>query len=222
MKCIPSCLLSLLFFLCTAIAGPEALEVDDARFSELPGGKEADGIVGDFILRNDLIEAVIAQNAPFRKANMGTFWGVDGTTQGCLYDLTLRDTNNDQLTIFAPLGLKGGVSYVRVVEDCPAGEAAIETVITAAKGAGLFTRHRYRVRDGWRGVLVSSTLRNETKFKRKVKLRDSWTKFTSSGSAGDIQWADSVDPADKCGYAYRWEWKEGSKPGEITLAPGRN
>ena len=53
MKCISSCLLSLLFFLCTAMAVPEAFEVDDARFAELPGGKEADGIVGDFVLRND-------------------------------------------------------------------------------------------------------------------------------------------------------------------------
>ena len=221
MKLRLTCLLLLLLSLCPGISAPESFEVDDARFEELPGGKEADGILGDFILRNDLIEAVIAQNAPFRKANMGTFWGAGGTTQGCLYDLALRGGNNDQLTIFAPLGLKGGVSYVRVVEDCPEGEAAVETVITAAKGAGLYTRHRYRIRDGWQGVLVSSTLRNETKLKRKVKLRDTWTKFSSSGSAGDIQWADSVDPADKCGYAYRWEWKEGSKPGELTLAPGQ-
>ena len=50
------------------VASPEAFEVSESLFSELPGGKEADGIVGDFILRNDLVEAVIAQNAPFRKA----------------------------------------------------------------------------------------------------------------------------------------------------------
>ncbi|MCH2060269.1 MAG: CehA/McbA family metallohydrolase [Verrucomicrobiales bacterium] len=213
-------LLFLLSSLSPGISAPEAFEIDDARFIELPGGKEGDGILGDFILRNDRIEAVISQNAPFRKANMGTFWGAGGTTQGCLYDLALRGSKNDQLTIFAPLGLKGGVSYVRVAEDVPEGEAVVETVITAAKGAGLYTRHRYRVRDGWQGVLVTTTLRNETKLKRKVKLRDTWTKFTSSGTAGDIHWADSVDPADKCGYAYRWEWKEGSKPGEITLGPG--
>ena len=217
-------ILSLLFSFLSfslGISAPEAFEVDDARFDQLPGGKEADGILGDFILRNDRIEAVISQNAPFRKANMGTFWGAGGTTQGCLYDLSLRGSGNDQLTIFAPLGLKGGVSYVRLAEDCPEGEVAVETVITAAKGAGLYTQHRYRVRDGWQGVLVTTTLRNETKLKRKVKLRDTWTKFTSSGIAGDIHWADAVDPADKCGYAYRWEWKEGSKPGEITLSPGQ-
>ena len=98
-----------------SVAKPEAFEVSESLFSELPGGKEADGIVGDFILRNDLVEAVIAQNAPFRKANMGTFWGANGTTQGCLYDLSLRGSDNDQITIFSPLGLKGGVSYVKVL-----------------------------------------------------------------------------------------------------------
>jgi hypothetical protein len=212
------CWISLTFYIC---AQPEAFEVNDALFNELPGGKEADAIVGDFILRNDKVEAVISQNAPFRKANMGTFWGASGTTQGCLYDLDLRDADNDQMTIFAPLGLRGGVSYVRVADGRPDGESAIETVITAAKGAGLYTRHLYRIRDGWSGVLITTLLRNETKLDRKVKLNDSWTRFGSEGSAGDIRWADSVDPADGRGYAYRWDWKDGKKPGEITLVPGQ-
>ena len=212
------CWISLTFYIC---AKPEAFEVNNALFNELPGGKEADAIVGDFILRNDKVEAVISQNAPFRKANMGTFWGAGGTTQGCLYDLDLRGADNDQITIFAPLGLRGGVSYVRVAEGRPDGESAIETVITAAKGAGMYTKHLYRIRDGWSGVLITTLLRNETKLDRKVKLNDSWTRFGSEGSAGDIRWADSVDPADGRGYAYRWDWKDGKKPGEITLKAGQ-
>ncbi|MCH2024700.1 MAG: CehA/McbA family metallohydrolase [Verrucomicrobiales bacterium] len=212
------CWISLTFYIC---AKPEAFEVNNALFNELPGGKEADAIVGDFILRNDKVEAVISQNAPFRKANMGTFWGASGTTQGCLYDLDLKGADNDQITIFAPLGLRGGVSYVRVAEGRPDGESAIETVITAAKGAGMYTKHLYRIRDGWSGVLITTLLRNETKLDRKVKLNDSWTRFGSEGSAGDIRWADSVDPADGRGYAYRWDWKDGKKPGEITLKAGQ-
>ena len=212
------CWISLTFYIC---AKPEAFEVNNALFNEFPGGKEADAIVGDFILRNDKVEAVISQNAPFRKANMGTFWGAGGTTQGCLYDLDLRGADNDQITIFAPLGLRGGVSYVRVAEGRPDGESAIETVITAAKGAGMYTKHLYRIRDGWSGVLITTLLRNETKLDRKVKLNDSWTRFGSEGSAGDIRWADSVDPADGRGYAYRWDWKDGKKPGEITLKAGQ-
>ena len=40
-------------------AAPEAYEVSATRAGELPGGKEADGIIGDFILRNDRVEAEI-------------------------------------------------------------------------------------------------------------------------------------------------------------------
>ena len=120
-----------------APAEPEAFEVSAQNFSELPGGKEADGIVGDFVLRNDLVAAVISQNAPDRKANMGTFWGASGSTPGCLYDLSHRGKDDDQITIFAPFGQRGDVSYVRVAEDAAEGEAAIETVITATKGNGL-------------------------------------------------------------------------------------
>src|SRR5215210_6836168 len=100
-----------------ALAAPEALEVGPDRKAELPGGREADGIIGDFILRNDKIEAVISGNLPLRRANMSTFYGDTGITPGCLFDLTLRGANNDQLTIFAPAQQQGAVSWVRVVKD---------------------------------------------------------------------------------------------------------
>lgn len=204
-----------------ALSKPEAFEVDAERFGELPGGKEADGIVGDFILRNDLVEAVVSQNSPRRKANMGTFWGAGGTTQGCLYDLTLRGTDNDQLTIFAPIGIKGGkVSYVRVAEDSPKGEAGVEVVVTAAKGAGIYERHVYRIRDGWQGVLVTSTLKNETKMARTLNVRDSWTNFKSKGTSNGADWVDAIDPADKAGYAYQVNWPEGGKRVQKELKGG--
>ncbi|MCB1226799.1 MAG: hypothetical protein KDK99_13370, partial [Verrucomicrobiales bacterium] len=65
----------------------EVVEIGPGRENELPGGKEADGIRGDFVLRSDRVEAVISQNAPNRRANMSTFYGEDGVTPGCLYDL---------------------------------------------------------------------------------------------------------------------------------------
>ena len=128
---------------------------------------------------------------------MGTFWGANGTTQGCLYDLSLRGSNNDQITIFSPLGLKGGVSYVKVLEQTDEDEAAIETVITSAKGGGLFTRHLYIIRNGWSGVLIKTTLRNDTQLEREVKLSDSWNRFGAEGKVGNIKRADSIDPSDK-------------------------
>ena len=39
-----------------------------------PPRKEADGIIGDFVIRNTLIECLIGGSADNRKANMGAFW----------------------------------------------------------------------------------------------------------------------------------------------------
>ena len=58
-----------------AFAATEAFELGEANADQRPGGKEADAIAGDYVLRNDLIEAVISSDAPRRKADMGTFWG---------------------------------------------------------------------------------------------------------------------------------------------------
>lgn len=187
-----------------AVAAPEAFEVGPHNKDQLPAGKEADGIIGDFVLRNDKVEAVISHNAPNRRANMSTFYGATGVTPGCLYDLTLRGRNNDQITIFAPAYQQGAVSYVRLVEQPKnSAEAAVETVVTAANNGGLYKRHLYRLRDGWQGVLVVTTLRNESDKPIALRTDDRWTNFRVSGTfAGDITWADAIDPADKAGYAY--------------------
>ena len=154
-------LLVLLLSSLTTLHAAEVFEAALGREKELPGGKEADGIRGDFVLRSDRVEAVISKNAPLRRANMSTFYGPDGVTPGCLYDLTLRGAANDQLVIYGPCG-HGEVSYVKIVETKDASEAAVESVTTAAKNGGVFKRHEYRVKDGVQGIFITTTLRNET------------------------------------------------------------
>ena len=95
----------------------ETFEIGEHNFEELPRGKEADGIVGDFVIRNDRIEAVISGNLPERRANMSTFYGDGGETPGCLYDLTVKGANNDQITIFTPLGQRGPPDLVGRGDD---------------------------------------------------------------------------------------------------------
>jgi hypothetical protein len=186
-----------------AVAKPEALEVTSATQAQLPGGKEADGIIGDFILRNDTVEAVISGNLPLRRANMSTFYGADGITPGCLYDLTLKGTQNDQITIFSPAQQQGPVSWVRIQpEDGSGRETAIECVVSAATGRGVYRKHVYSIQDGWAGVKITTTLRNETNRPLATPFTDRWTNFLKTGYApGDILWANAVDPADHCGYA---------------------
>jgi len=193
--------------LSTALARPEAMEIGSPMTGQLPGGKEADGIIGDFLLRNDRIEAVISGNLPMRRANMSTFYGEDGITPGCVYDLTLRGRNNDQLTVFTPSFQQGPVSWVRKVEEPEARspgvqDAKVEVFVSAQVGGGISRRHVYALRDGWSGLMVTTTLRNESDRLLKATFEDRWTNFIKTGVApGGILWADSVDPADRCGYA---------------------
>lgn len=205
------------------LAAPAAFEIGPDNKDQLPRGKEADGIIGDFVLRNDKVEAVISANLPLRRANMSTFYGTNGISPGCLYDLTLRGAHNDQLTCFSPSGQQGPVSWVRVAKDGKDGEAVIEAVVTSPNNGGLYKRHEYRLRDGWQGVLVVTTYRNAGKDTRKGTVDDRWTTFTSTGTAGDIAWADAVDPADKAGYARAWVERDGMKapPTELELKPGQ-
>ncbi|MEQ2006050.1 MAG: CehA/McbA family metallohydrolase [Limisphaerales bacterium] len=205
------------------LAAPAAFEIGPDNKDQLPRGKEADGIIGDFVLRNDKVEAVISANLPLRRANMSTFYGTNGMSPGCLYDLTLRGANNDQLTCFSPSGQQGPVSWVRVAKDGKDGEAVIEAVVTSPNNGGLYKRHEYRLRDGWQGVLVVTTYRNAGKDTRKGTVDDRWVTFTSMGTAGDIAWADAVDPADKAGYARAWVERDGLKapPNELELKPGQ-
>lgn len=194
--------LSIAAFSGAAARAAEAFEVGPNQTDQLPRGKEADGIIGDFVLRNDKVEAVISGNLPLRRANMSTFYGATGITPGCLYDLTLRGAHNDQITIFAPGGQMGAVSYVRIANTGVDGDAAIETVLTAPNNNGLFKRHEYRLRDGWQGVLITTTLRNESDKPLRISTDDRWTTFARVGALAGIQWADAIDPADKAGYAY--------------------
>ncbi|MBL9152267.1 MAG: carboxypeptidase regulatory-like domain-containing protein [Verrucomicrobiales bacterium] len=204
----------------------EAFELGESNFTaERPGGKEADSIVGDFVIRNDRVSAVISGNLPLRRANMSTFYGDDGITPGCLYDLTLLDRNNDQITIFSPSGQRGAVNYVRIVKDGKDGEAVIETFVSAAKAGGLSRRHEYRLKDGWDGLLIVTTLANEGTEPKKVTLTDSTTQMRSKGVVNGINWADAVDPADRCGYAHAWVAEGGAelpKANDHTLAPGES
>lgn len=193
----------LLVFLlsCASAWSAEVFEAALGREAELPKGKEADGIRGDFVLRSDKVEATISHNAPLRRANMSTFYGPDGVSPGCLYDLTLRGAANDQLVCYGPAG-HGEVSYVKTVATKSENEAAVESVKTAAKNGGVFKRNEYRVKDGAQGIFITTIFRNESATSQKVSTKDDLTKFDITGETSDgIRWADAINPAHKCGYA---------------------
>ncbi len=216
MKSLP--ILTFLFLTASLLAKVEVFEIYKDNVNLLPEGKEADGIIGDFLIRNKVIECVIGGSADNRKANMGAFWGVDGVTPGCLYDLCLRGSKNDQLTIFSPSRQQGRVSYVRPSPD----GNGVEVVVSSALSGSLFKRHLYHIKENEAGITIDTVLRNEGSKPASGPITDRWTRFNSSGRFGSIEWADSVDPSDKAGYAYAWLPGENGKvlPRNTSLNPG--
>ena len=47
----------------------EVIEIGRDNVDQMPKGKEADGLPGDFVLRNDKVIALISGNQPLRRAN---------------------------------------------------------------------------------------------------------------------------------------------------------
>ena len=213
-------------------AATAVFEIGPKNTSQLPRGKEADGIIGDFVLRNDFVEALVSGDQPMRRADMSTFYGDAGITPGCLYDLTLRGAHNDQLTIFSPGNQRGDVSYVRIGDSSGEGalaQAVVETVVSAAANGGLYKRHQYILNDSMRGLLVRTTYRNESNETASGSVEDFLKPASTNSVFLGVRWFNAVDPADKCGYALGWlegQGAPGSKlitpPTQVTLAPGQS
>lgn len=203
-------------------ANPEAFEVGATAIRELPEGKEADGIIGDFVLRNDRITALVSGNLPGRKANMGTNWSAP--TPGCLYDLCVRGSRNDQLTNFAPGGLEGPVSSVRLLGGGSDGTAVVLAERTAARGGGLAQRHEYHLGTDWGYLVVVSTYVNHGTTPVRVRPAPSVKGLVHRTTYGGIVAHDAMNPRDHQGYAHApVEWPGArTSLSETSLAPGES
>ncbi|MDF1753549.1 MAG: CehA/McbA family metallohydrolase [Verrucomicrobiales bacterium] len=201
----------------------EVAELSKSGFENRPGGKEADSIVGDFVLRSKFVEAVVSGDLPLRRPNMSGYYGTGNHTPGCLYDLTRRGADNDQLTVFSPCLQKGDVTHVRLVEDADPATAAVEVYISAAtSGETVSVTHEYRVHDDWDGILITTSFAS-TSDKPVVKnIYDHWTQMRLQGSYKGIRWADAIDPADKCGYAFAWVTEGGAIDAESRIKERAN
>lgn len=216
--------LALLFLLLIALAStaqrdrPEAFQISPDNVDQMPSGKEADGLPGDFVLRNDKIEALVSGTQPFRRANMSTEYG--SVLQGCLYDLDVRGAGNDQITALRPGGESGYLSRVTVIEDGSSGAAVVEAVRTAAMGDGLYSRHEYRLESDWPFLLVTSTYRNESQESVSVSPAPIWKGLEDEQIVDGVMIGDSVDPFDKRAYAIASADAE-PVPDQATLEPGQ-
>ena len=180
--------------------GVEAIEIGKHNVQLLPGGKEADGIIGDFVLRNEKIQMLVAGNQYLRRPNMTVEKGF--VTPGCLYDLDLIGESNDQITIFRPGELGGLLSSVHISNPGRRGVASIVAVRSAVKGDGLYTKHEYQLLPNQQYITVISTYRNQFGGKTTIKPQAVWKEFSQRWTIGNIQVGDSIDPFDKRAYAW--------------------
>ncbi|MCP5110417.1 MAG: CehA/McbA family metallohydrolase, partial [bacterium] len=195
-----------------------AVEIGKHNTNLLPKGKEADGIIGDFVLQNGSITALVSGNLPHRRANMSTEYRFP--TPGCLFDLDLRGADNDQLTAFRPGDQGGELNWVRIASDGAGGSARVEAYRSAAKGDGLSVRHEYRLDRGWKHLLVTSVYRNESSEAVTLTPRPQWKGFSKEWTVGNTQVADAIDPFDKRAYAWAVTGNGPIPAEEEELAPG--
>ncbi len=213
----------------------EAFEIGAHNVDALPLGKEADGIIGDFVLRNAHIEALVGGNLPLRRANMSTDY--KAPTPGCLYDLAVRGTKNDQLTKFAPGQQLGSVSSVGV-QQAGGEEAAIVMVHRSrARGDGHEVRHLYWLEPDWRYLQVVSVYTNHADTEWELDPSPAVKGLGPVTTHAGVSVADAMNPSDRQAYAWAaLELQSSSpvalekrklKPGEqasyaIILAPGHS
>lgn len=168
----------------TPALAAELLQITPENYQDVvPQGKEVDAIYGDWVLRNNLVTAVIANTVPGRKANM-TVRGVGGM----LIDYTTRFNGSDQLSCFYPGGGRylfeeSGAIYVQsnpnvsdaLVAIQPRQQSEITLVVVGVPVAndGTVARVSYTLRDkqNWLDYSVEITNRAETA--QELRIEDS-------------------------------------------------
>ncbi len=210
----------------------EGFQVGAERVNDLPKGKEADGIKGDFVLRNRYVEALVSGNLEGRKANMTT--KSNQVTPGTVYDLSVRGSDNDQLTLFAPGDQDGQLSKVELEADGGNGRAMVYAHRTPARGGGKEVSHIYWLEPEWRHLLVLSHYELHSGEKWKLTPKPFVKGLRAAAQFGGIHFADAQNPTDRQGYAWApisraessSDWKELElKKGErrsyaMAIAPG--
>lgn len=130
-----------------AVSAPaaEVFQVTRDTQSALPSGKEADGMIGDWLLRNDRVVAVIGKTSDWRDANQM----VEGV-QGAVLDFTSLAENNDQLVVLYPMGYRPtGVSANRAeVRHAKGAAAELDVVRDPTEAEPYRTTTTYTLKDG--------------------------------------------------------------------------
>lgn len=137
--------------------GGEIIRLGPDNWNLVPGGKEADAIYGDYLIRNDRVVAVIGDAVPGRHAHLSCL-----SVQGAVIDFSLRETNNDQLTAFMPHGdpfITPAATQVEIVNASGAEvRLRVRRALTEVDPVEAVTE--YALRDGEQFLHVTTRYRN--------------------------------------------------------------
>jgi hypothetical protein len=169
-----------LFIACAlpALPAAEVFQVTRATKSALPAGKEADGMIGDWLIRNDRVVAVIGQTSAWREANQM----VEGV-QGAVLDFTSLGAPDDQLVVLYPMGYRPtGVSANRVEVVQARGNTASFKVIRDATPDEPYTSTTiYTLNDGEPFLRLQTTHENTSAAPVEVAVHD-WLRLDNDSA----------------------------------------
>ena len=164
------------------LAAAELIQLTEKNYQSLcPAGKEPDAILGDWVLRNEAIVAVIAAPGKLRNANMTV-----RNVGGMLIDLSLRGVNSDQLSCFYPAGNRYNfhdASSVVVTADgkgqaltsagrFEARKLSITLIGTPSKGEGSQAKVTYTLGDGDEALAYQVELTNQSSGQLELTAQD--------------------------------------------------
>lgn len=164
------------------LSAAELIQLTDKNYQSLcPAGKEPDAILGDWVLRNEHIVAVIAAPGKLRNANMTV-----RNVGGMLIDLSLRGVNSDQLSCFYPAGnrynfhdpekvtvtLNGKGKALTSSERFEARRLSITLMGTPSKGDGSTAKVTYTLGDADEALTYSVELTNTSANQLELNAQD--------------------------------------------------
>ncbi|GHB73116.1 hypothetical protein GCM10007390_29020 [Persicitalea jodogahamensis] len=151
------------------VLGGEIVRLNQKNLSLLPGGKEVDGMEGDWLMRNDLVVAVIGAAYSDREANQ-----MVSSIQGAVIDYTSRRANNDQLVVYYPQGARVDVASADTIIVLRATGASVQLrAIRYPTPAEPFTSSTtYTLNDGEGFLRVTTTYENKTSEPVTVRIYD--------------------------------------------------
>ncbi len=167
-----------------SLPAAEIIRINSTNRHLLPKGKEVDGAIGDWIMKNDKVIAVIADAYPDREANQ-----MVSSIQGGVIDFTSLKANNDQLVIYYPQGARVDfpAADTIIVLQGKGSAVSLKVLKKASAREPYIAMTTYTLRDGNAYLEVNTEYQNTSdapvslKFADKVRCDNDLTDVSPAG-----------------------------------------